>query len=268
MRVLVRKESGDSRHSQKDDSGATDHGLSAVIVEATEQRFDEVGSIPNASMDAVAVLVRQLGAPEPDRMIVAPASAVKHCAHGGLIVESDRGVRHTCAAVVTLIAHVGKCNFSDLPEGHRMETTSVWNIPFEGVAEDETGDRPAHASAELENTQLIAYCTMSNMQFFTLASRRPREAVYAMVVLSSSHNLSSGETKFMVSKVQQLKPEELVSARHLFRKLWTLSRRFGGEQWNAFQVLSPDAPATPFQVRKARKLGHTPTDESMVSNEA
>ena len=83
-----------------------------------------------------------------------------------------------------------------------------------------------------------------------------------MVVISSSHK-DKGETRFMASKVQQLQPEELVAARPLCRKLWSLSRRFGGEELNLSQASSPEAPVTPFQVRKARKLGFTPTDESM-----
>ena len=67
----------------------------------------------------------------------------------------------------------------------------------------------------------------------------------------------------MASKVQQLNLEELVIARNLCRKLWALSRRFGGEELNLSEASSPDAPVTPFQVRKARKLGYTPTDDSM-----
>ena len=59
-----------------------------------------------------------------------------------------------------------------------------------------------------------------------------------------------------------LKLEELVAARHVFRKLWVLSRRFGKEEWKP-AATSPDTPATPFQVRKSRRLGLTPSDASM-----
>ena len=138
----------------------------------------------------------------------------------------------------------------------------MWSIPFDGAGLLEGGQQPPYAGAMLNGTQLVAYCTMSNVQYYTLASRKPKEPVYAMVVLNSSYNINN-EIRFMASKVQQLKVEELVAARHLCRKLWMLSRRFGGEDLNLSQASSSEAPATPFQIRKARRLTLSPTDESI-----
>ena len=86
---------------------------------------------------------------------------------------------------------------------------------------------------------------------------------YAMVCLSSAH-VASGKHTFMMSKVQLLGPDELVAAIPLFAKLHLFWRKMDRERGTPGANDSPgDSPTTPFQVRKARRLGWTPTDASM-----
>ena len=151
--------------------------MSASLVEATEQTGGPAKSMPNASMNFVIDLLRPLDMQGSDRMIVAPAESVRHSPHGGLIIEEKEGTRHACGCVFTLLAHVGKCSVADLPAGHRIATTKTWNVPFEEDFNQDDG-APARADVEL-NARFVSYCTMSNVQYFTLASRKTNLPTYA-----------------------------------------------------------------------------------------
>ena len=218
--------------------------------------------MPNASMNFVIDLLKPLGILGVDRMSVAPARSVRHSPHGGLLVEDKDGARHACASVLTLLAHVGRCSVLDLPAGHRIATSKTWNVPFE---EDflKSDGAPEHADSELQ-AHFISYCTMSNVQHFTLSSRKAKQPTYAMVVLGSSH-VADGTIKFMLNEVQMLTSDDVASTRKLFRKLSFLSDRSG----NAMDAASPSQKRewtdtiSPFRAKRARKLADCPTDASM-----
>ena len=254
VRVNIRKTTSSCATEQ-----TAENAVSAIIVEATEQPLHFPKAFPNASMNFVNDLLKSLGIRAPDRMIVAPANTVKHSPHGGLIVQEDNDTRYTCASVLTLIAHVGKSKVSDLPTGHRISSAESWNIPFQEVQVD---GAPEHADMKL-NCEIISYCTMENVQYFTLSSRKGREPTYAMVVLGSSH-ISNKVTNFMANKVQTIAPTDLISVRKAFDKLWLLSKKAGEESGTpGSQKREWTGMTTPYHAKKARQLCWTPTDGSM-----
>ena len=260
VRVAVRKTGGTS-NSQDAQAGATEQAISAVIVEAIEQPFEGAKSIPNASMNYVNHLLEQFGARAPDRMLVAPASALKHSPHGGLIVEDIDGARQACGSVLTLLAHVGKCSVVDLEAGHRIATAKTWNIPFDPILVSGDG-APEHADAVL-NAQFISYCTMSNVQYYTLSSRKGQLPTYAMVLLGSSH-VTGGITTFMINKVQTLASTDVGAIQKLFGKLSLLGKKAAIAM--DMSAKSPSASwsddGTPFKAKKARRLALSPSDAS------
>ena len=257
VRVAVRKKAGTS-DTQDSQSGTADNTISAIIVEAIEQPVEPPKSIPNASMNYVNDLLQQFGTRAPDRMLVAPAKALKHSPHGGLLVEDEDGTRQACASVLTLVAHVGKCSVVDLPAGHRIATAKTWNIPFDPSLVLGDG-APEHADTEL-NAQFISYCTMSNVQNYTLTSRKAHQPTYAMVVLGSSH-VTEGVTTFMMNKVQPLASADVAATQKLFGKLSLLAKKAGIAMDTS--PTSRDDTWTPFHAKKARRLTCTPTDDSM-----
>ena len=203
-----------------------------------------------------------MGPAPPDRMMVAPASAVKHSPHGGLIVQEEDGTRHSCASVVTLLAHVGKCTVLDLPEGARIASATTWNIPFTSI-ETNNDKAPAHCDQEIE-AKYVAYCTSSNVQFYTLSSTKPREPTYALVVLGSSH-IAEGVVHHMMNKVQRLAASDLQAIKTHCKKLWFLCKK------NAvLQSTSPapkrdvaDSTTQTFKAKRAKRLSAQPTDASI-----
>ena len=182
---------------------------------------------------------------------------MRHSPHGGLIVEDKDGARHACSCVLTLVVHVGKCLVTDLPAGHRIATTQTWNVPFEEGFKQDHG-APEHADSEL-NALYISYCTMSNVQYFTLASHKAKQPTYAMVVLGSSH-VPNGITNFMVNKVQLLTSDDIADTRKLFSKLSFLSDRVGNAMGasSAMQKREWTETLSPFRAKRTKKLSNVP----------
>ena len=271
VRVRVRKTNrcatehkGVSSMSDVSQVDQPERSISAVIVEATEQDFDMPKSTPNASHNFLYELRPSMGPAPPDRMVVAPASAVKHSPHGGLIVQEDDGTRHSCASVVTLLAHVGRCVVDDLPSGHRIATAATWNIPFtEGDgSRAPTQGVPAHSDQELD-AKYVSYCSSNNVQFYTLSASKPRESIYALVVLGSSH-VAQGVVHFMMNKVYRFAASDMEAIKKHCRKLWSLCRKAAVLQSTpASQKRDASSPNTPFQAKRTRRLCLTPTDASI-----
>ena len=174
-------------------------------------------------------------------------------------MQDDDGTRHACASVLTLLAHVGKCTVKDLQGGHRIATAKTWNVPFLGVAPQ--GEGPPHTDIEL-NAQFISYCTMNNVQYFTLSSRKPQQPVYAMVVVGSAH-VTNKVTTFMINKVQIIAAADVDLVCKLFGKLSTLSKQISNDTTPRSSTSAWSDTLTPFRAKKARRLTGTPTDASM-----
>jgi hypothetical protein len=262
VRVVVRKNSPKSDSHATTDASASEHAISAIIVEAVEQEMKVPKAMPNASMNFVNDLVKHLGGVTPDRMLVAPASAMRHSAHGGLIVQDDDGTRYAGACVMTILAHVGKCTVHDFQGGHRIATEKTWNVPFENQEAPEVkAEMPPYANDEL-SAQFISYCTMNNVQCFTLSSRKARQPVYAIVVVGSAH-VANKVTTFMMNKVQTIAVEDVEHIRTVFGKLCVLSKKIARDVTPGAAKTPRSETPSPYQASKTRRLMMTPTDVSM-----
>ena len=181
--------------------------------------------MPNASFQYLLHIMAGLGQPSPDRLVVAPASAIKHSPHGGILLIDEHGKRHACQSVVTLLAHVGKCQMRESDGGARIMTTKPWNVPFSTTA-DETGaaehsqTKPPHCDAELQSS-FVSYCTTANVQFYTLSSSLGRDPVYALAVIAGAHK-EGDRIVYMMDKVQRLQPSDVKNVREHCMKHWKL----------------------------------------------
>jgi hypothetical protein len=249
MRISVRSKPMDT-------DGATEHTLLAVIVEVAEQELYIPKAMPNASMTFVSQLLASLPL-DADRMIVAPVIDLRHVRHAGMVVETKEPKPLQASCVLSLIAHTGKSVVNDLPGGHKLVSKDCWNVPFEQPVDSEDG-APEHADHSVSG-EIASYCTMNNVQNYTLTSRRSKEAVYALILISSVHEGQQCRT-YMVDKVQIIdKPDHMPMLRCLLKKLAEIScASESSGKLNAAPDWREDV--TPYAVKKARHLSCTPTD--------
>ena len=169
--------------TSQDAPGDTQGTFQAMIVEATEQDLSPQ-AMPNVSMDFLTEMLRALPSDEA-KMLVAPIADVRHMRHVGMIVETEGSTQLKASCVLTLVAHIGRSNIKELPGGNKLVSKEIWNIPFFDATEDgrhpECG-APEHADKRISG-DLASYCTNDNVQDYTLTSRRPKEPVYAVVII-------------------------------------------------------------------------------------
>ena len=103
---------------------------------------------------------------------------------------------------------------------------------------------------------------MENVQDYTLTSRKPKEPVYALIVISSVHEGKGDNPRhtYMVDKVSIQQAENIPMIRNLLRKLRAVAvdLECKGKANN-----TPDwrNDQTPCSAKKARRLSDNPTDE-------
>jgi len=103
------------------------------------------------------------------------------------------------------------------------------------------------------------------VQDYTLTSPRPKDPVYAVVIISSVQEVS-GVTTYMVDKVNThlIDSSNISSVRSLFRKLARLAQASGSdEKLNKTPDWLPHQ--SPYTAKKARRLSASPTDAEMPS---
>ena len=259
VRVLVKKT------ARSGTAGAAEHSedLSAVIVEAETQRLD-AETVPNKSLKELHNLLKVLPA-STERMIVAPVAAIKHSPLGGMVVEVDGNVQQ-CSCVLTFIAHTGKSQVGVLANGHRIVSKDIWNIPFRGAAEEPDSSAPEHADKKAAG-EFASFCTMNNVQYYSLSPTCGREPVYAIVVISNVVEHGDKTTIYMIDKVAKVEDKNMrVEIIKHFKKLsWPLGESEGHDSRRKSRTFSPISTETPYTVRKARRLSFSPSDASIAS---
>ena len=249
LRIAIRK------------SGHTDaqYGINAIIVEAEEQDLLLPRSIPNTSMEFVGQLLQSL-TPDPRRMVVAPISALRHIRHAGMVVDMPQGEPLPAGSVLAFVGHTGKSVVEDLANGHRIVSKSCWNVPLEEATAVEDG-APEHTDKKVCG-EIASYCTMQNVEEYTLSSRKPKEAKYALVVITSVLGTCEGRPHhtYMVDKVSPIEKGNVPTVRNLLRKL---ARIPATTECQGKPKSSPSwqGDQTPFSVKKARRLSYNPTAE-------
>ena len=231
-----------------------------MIVEVADQVLDIPKAMPNASMNFVTELLAPLP-PDNDRMPVAPIMAVRHVRHAGMVVDalSPKPLQGSC--VLSLIAHVGRSTVNNLPGGHKLVSRDCWSVLFEQPTTVEDG-APEHADKKVPG-EMASYCTMNNFQDFTLTSRKTKEAVYALIIISSVHEGKDGRT-YMLDKVNIIdKPDNIPILRALLSKLARIS---GTSECRGKPNSTPDwrdKNVSPYIAKKSRSLSYSPTDADM-----
>jgi len=258
----TQESSGEKQNNSRED---TEDNVEAMIVEATEQELCPQ-AMPNASMDFLTQLVRALPSDEI-KMLVAPIANVRHVRHAGMVVETGDTTPLKASCVLTLVAHLGRSMIKKLPGGEKLVSKEIWNIPFhdatEGGMTAENG-APKHADKKIIG-ELASYCTSENVQDYTLTGRNPKEAVYAMIIISGVQEVS-GVTTYMVDKVNthMIDKSNMPSIRSLCRKLARIANASEShEKLNKTPEWLPDQ--TPYTAKRARRLSASPTDEQMPS---
>ena len=126
---------------------------------------------------------------------------------------------------------------------------------------------PEHASNTIDG-QVASFCTMNNVQYYSLSSTRGKEPVYAMVVISNASN-HEGKLLYMVDKVAKIDDQAQVS--NLIKHFKKLSQRLKkeGDDDNASLGISRTFPVpscqTPYTVNKSRRLSEQPSGASLRS---
>jgi len=248
------------RNSERKDA----HGLDAVIVEAGEQDLLSTRAIPNASMNFLAQLLDSL-TPDPRRMIVAPITEVRHIRHAGMVVDMSGGEPLQAGCVLTLIAHKGKSVVQNLLNGHRIVTKGCWNVPFEEPTDKECG-APEHADKQISG-EIASYCTMQNVEEYTLSTRKPTETKYALIVITSmtaSLQAEHPQFTYMADKVSPIDTHNVAIVRSLLGKL---ARIPATAECRGKPNTSPtwQGDQTPFAAKRARRLSDYPTDADTPS---
>ena len=231
----------------------TQEYVDIVIVEAASQDLVCPRSLPNASLNYLSELLHMV-APDPTRMIAAPMSLVRRVSHVGMVVDS---VQASC--VLSLVAHVGRSETVNLDGGHKLISKGCWNVPFLTSQEKDDG-APEHADVKILG-EVASYCTMENVQDYTLSTRRATEPMYALIVISGVRQAPEGNNAhvYMVEKVQPVSAADVEKLRPLLALL------------SGFAVTASSSVATPAtpvkwtpdrglgQAKKARRLGAHPT---------
>ena len=247
-------------------NGATEHDeISAIVVEAEAQKLS-ITNMPNTSVLELHSLLKELHV-NVERMIVAPIASVEHSPHGGMVVNAY-GKQHQCSCVLTMIAHTGKSIVQPVGSGHRIVSKEVWNIPFDLLL-DRQESAPEHASRIIDG-QVASYCTMDNVQYYTLSSTRAKEPVYAIVVISSVSK-HDGKIMYMIDKVAKVEEKGTLSdvINHCKKLSYWLKTEDDGQIGNPSRsrTFSVSSMCTPYTVKKSRRLSEQPSGASLKSND-
>ena len=247
-------------------TGAAEHELSSVIVEAETQDLYIPKAMPNASMVFVETLLQSLP-PDADRMLVAPIGSLAHNRHGGMVVKTSSGQQLQASCVLSLVAHVGRSTVENLENGHKISSRNCWSIPFTQSpavleANEKEEGTPAYAHQKVLG-EMASYCTMQNVQDYTLTSRKAKEALYALVVVSSVHE-REGVFTYMLDKVSIIDgPGAVPTLCNLLHSLESISNKtLCSDKANATPEWREDM--TPYSTKKPRRLSYSPTDDPIA----
>ena len=200
-----------------------------------------------------------MAGPDSSRMVAAPMSAVRYVSHAGMVVDS---VQASC--VLSLTAHIGRSDIVNLDGGHKLISKGCWNVPFDEPQSTAEG-APEHADMKILGAT-VSYCTMENVQDYTLTGRKLTEAIYALLVISSVRAASEGGDahNYMVDKVYPVTKADVGQIRLLLKNLRMLAMTSSS---TSATLSSPQWTPTksPWSARKTRRLGENPTASPLSS---
>ena len=227
--------------------------MDTCIVEAVEQDLLCPRSLPNSSGNYLAELLHS-AVPDPTRMIAAPMLSVFRTSHIGMMVES---VPVSC--VLSLIAHVGRSETQNLDGGYKLVSKGCWNVPFE-VSSPKQDGAPEHADIKIVG-EVASYCTMENVQDYTLTARRPTEPMYALIIISNVRKAPGDDNGhiFMVDKVAPVSLADVPTILQILKRLSMFAKQASQIATSHCTPTKWDEGRSPASAKKARHLGQHPT---------
>ena len=228
--------------------------MDICVVEAVEQDLLCPRSLPNSSGNYLAELLHS-AVPDPTRMIAAPMSSVRRASHVGMMVES---VPVSC--VLSLIAHVGRSETQDLAGGYKLVSKGCWNMPFE-MSSPKPDGAPEHADVKIVG-EVASYCTMENVQDYTLTSRRSTEPIYALIIISSVRKAPEDDSPwhiYMVDKVAPVPLADVPTIRPILKRLSMFAKQASQSTATHRSPAKWDEGRSPASAKKTRRLGQHPT---------
>ena len=227
--------------------------MDLCIVEAVEQDLLCPRSLPNSSGNYLAELLDS-AIPDPTRMIAAPMSSVLRTSHVGMMVES---VPVSC--VLSLIAHVGRSDTQNLDGAYKLVSKGCWNVPFE-MSSPQPDGAPEHADIKIVG-EVASYCTMENVQDYTLTARRPTEPMYALVIISSVRKAPGDDNGhiYMVDKVAPVSVADIPTILQILKRLSMFAKQASQSTASHQSPAKWDDGRSPASAKKTRRLGQHPT---------
>ena len=128
-----------------------------------------------------------------------------------------------------------------------------------------TPGAPEHCNKQITG-QCTSFCSMDNVQFYTLSPAQGKDPVYAIVVITAVNGPEDNKT-YMMDKVCKVEDKSKIPhiLYHLKKLSWSLRSHQGNDlSPNAkTRRFSIDSPVTPYSAKKTRRLSECPTDSSM-----
>ena len=122
---------------------------------------------------------------------------------------------------------------------------------------------PEHTDNQIDGA-VASFCTMDNVQYYTLSPTRGKEPVYALIIISSVSK-PGGKLMYMLDKVAKVEDKSTLPdlIHHLKKLSWISTGMQDGSASTKSRTFSPSSDHTPYKVKKARTLSAQPTDVSL-----
>jgi len=214
--------------------------------------------MPNKALMQLQALANNLP-PQKNRMLTCRLKMIDSLAHVGLTANPQK---EACACVLTLIGVKEKSRMAPYGRGKRVVTKKIYDVDIWANDAD---------AVEETDVQITSICAENTSHQFTMAPAKPGGIGFYLVMISGAqlHKKNSNSVlapsaasatepdaggTFTVDKVDYIQPDCLLGIKRLMRKLWLVE---------AAQDDVVEPPCTPYTAKKSRRLGNTPTDESI-----
>ena len=163
------------------------------------------------------------------------------------------------SCVLSLIAHVGRSETQILDGGYKLVSKGCWNVPFEMSSRQPDG-APEHADIKIVG-EVASYCTMENVQDYTLTARRPTEPMYALVIISSVRKAPGDDNGhiYMVDKVAPVSLADIPTILQILKRLSMFAKQASQSTASHQSPAKWDDGRSPASAKKTRRLGQHPT---------
>ena len=258
LHLSKRKDSGESQNPQ---GGATGL-LTAVMVEAQDQDIEQM---PTKALLELQPILKSL-ALSTEELKICCLKDISVMPHVGMVVGGMK-----CGLAVALIGATVKSEFLPFGEGFRLITKNVLDVGF-GATAMKPGESRGGGAKEPTGMDLVAICTANNLTEYKMAPPRKTDVQYALVVLSSVHEIKttngaeeSVRKEFMIERLQPIQGiDNAVACQKMLGKLNYARAEFTFEGTKRDRSAWSDTFLTPVSsAKRVRRLSQTPTGGSL-----